>query len=179
MTIYLYHYYEEEQGPFKNLSALEMEEAEELLQKIRNKGETFASKRSLDYLRIRKELESRARELFIRKGGKPKNLFPHYMTWGPCEWIKEWYANGREVRIPLADFREEGISFTYGDLFPTMRYRDGKEYRGQVYTKPEITEIIQQYGLPQEWNREGKHGPERYIEVQIWVDETVQPYLGK
>ena len=29
---------------------------------------------------------------------------------------------------------------------------------------------IQQYGLPQDWNADGKGGPERYIEAQIWED---------
>ncbi|MNP39961.1 hypothetical protein D3C76_1335580 [compost metagenome] len=49
-----------------------------------------------------------------------------------------------------------------------MRYLDGKPYREQVYTKQEIFKIIEQFGLPQEWNKDGKNGPERYIEVQIW-----------
>jgi hypothetical protein len=39
------------------------------------------------------------------------------------------------------------------------------EYRGQVYTRTEMMDLIQKYGLPQEWNREGICGPERYIEV--------------
>lgn len=179
MIIDLYHYYEEEQGPFKNLSSLEMNEAEELLQKIRNKKETFASKRPLDYLRVRKELENKARELFILKGGKPRNVYPHYMTWGACEWIKDWYRNGKLIKIPVTEFLEDDISFTYGDLFPTMRYQDGREYRGEVYTKTEMMELIQRYGLPQEWNKEGMKGPERYIEVQIWNDEIINKYICK
>ena len=35
---------------------------------------------------------------------------------------------------------------------------------------------IQKYGLPQDWNDDGKYGPERYIEVQVWSDETVKKY---
>ncbi|OXM82511.1 hypothetical protein [Paenibacillus rigui] len=176
MILDLYHYYEEDQGPFKNLSSLEINEAEEILQKLRCEGDTFASKRSLDYLRIRRELESKARESFINKGGKPKNLYPQYMTLGACEWIREWFKNGRHIQIPLAKFKEDSISFTYGDLFPTMRYQDGREYRGQVYTISEINELLNKYGLPQVWNREGNQGPERYIEVQIWNDEVIKKY---
>ncbi|MGN7358119.1 hypothetical protein ACTHPF_15190 [Paenibacillus sp. SAF-054] len=179
MIIDLYHYYEEDQGPFKNLSSLELYEAEDILQKLREIGDTFASKRSLDYIRIRRELENKARELFTYKGGKPTSMYPHYMTLGACEWIKEWYKNGKQIKIPITEFNEDSISFTYGDLFPTMRYKDGKEYRGQVYTLSEINEMLNKYGLPQEWNKEGKNGPERYIEVQIWNDEVINKYICK
>lgn len=106
MIFDLYHYYEAEKGPFKNLSALEIDEAEEILQKIRNNGDTFASKRSMDYIKIRKELENKAREAFINKGGKPRNMYPHYMTLGECVWLKEWYNNGKEIKIPMNEFKE-------------------------------------------------------------------------
>lgn len=32
------------------------------------------------------------------------------------------------------------------------------------------------YGLPQDWNDDGAHGPERYIEVHVWSDETIKKY---
>ncbi|MBO0995565.1 hypothetical protein [Bacillus sp. SD088] len=39
-----------------------------------------------------------------------------------------------------------------------------------------LYEVIDQYGLPQEWNPEGNKGPERYIEVQIWDDQPIRKY---
>jgi hypothetical protein len=54
-----------------------------------------------------------------------------------------------------------------------MRYQDGKKYRGQVYTFKEIRQVISEFGLPQEWNSQGKEGPERYIEVQVWDDKPI------
>jgi len=57
MTYYLYHYYEEETGPFKNLSSLTFEEASNISHQLREEGKTFASRRSNDYLSIRKEIE--------------------------------------------------------------------------------------------------------------------------
>lgn len=98
------------------------------------------------------------------------------MTLEPCEWIASWYKNPGVVVIPWEEFSEESISFTYGDLFPTMRYEDGKPYRKQVYTKSEINEIIRQYGFPQQWNITGELGPERYIEVQVWDEEVIKQY---
>jgi hypothetical protein len=173
MTYLLHHYYEKSHGPFKNLSGLSMEEAARVTAEIKRDGTTFAARRSDDYLLIRRELERKARDIFISKGGKPANDYPHYMTLGPCEWIQTWYKEGQAITFCLDDFKEHSISFTYGDLFPTMRCKDGKPYREQVYTKSEIMQVIRQYGLPQEWNEDGSKGPERYIEVQIWNDEVI------
>lgn len=58
-----------------------------------------------------------------------------------------------------------------------MRYKDGKPYRNQVYTKDEIVRVIEQFGMPQEWNASGDKGPERYIEVQIWDDKPINILL--
>ena len=73
------------------------------------------------------------------------------------------------------------ISFTYGDSQPTFsdRVNDGKEYRKKLYTYDEILEIIEKYGFPKEWNEDGQHGPERYIEAHIWSDDVINEYTGK
>jgi hypothetical protein len=177
MKYYLYHYYEYERGPFKNLSSLSEEKAEEVFMQLRQSGDVFASKRSADYLLVRRELESRAREMFVAKGGKPKKQFPHYMTLGECEWIRSWYKQGCEIQIDLVHFDPDTLSFTYGDLFPTMRYNDGKPYRGKIYTLDEIKSLIEKYGMPQVWNRDGTSGPERYIEVQVWDDQVIRKHV--
>jgi hypothetical protein len=135
------HYYDASTGPFLNLSDLPLEEAERVLDRIRRVGAGFASKRSLDYLRIRRGLEDEVRTLFVEKGGKPRRERPHYMILGSCPWIKGWYREGRELRIPLARFRPELVSFTYGDTFPAMRFRDGRPYRGQVYVLDELPDL--------------------------------------
>ena len=176
---FLSHYYEAARGPFLNLSDLAPDQAEEILNNIRQNGDVFASKRAADYLDIRRGLEEKVRELFIQKGGKPRRQRPHYMILGSCIWLKEWYLAGRELRIPLAHFAPEIVSFTYGDTFPAMRYQDGKPYRGQVYTLAELPELVNLYGLPQVWNNEGKHGPDRYIEAQVWANEPIGFYRDK
>ena len=176
---FIVHYYEACQGPFRSLSDLSLEEAESILQRIRQDGIVFASKRGTDYLEIRKSLEERIRCLFIEKGGQPKRLRPHYFILGDCDWVKSWYREGRDVRVSLKTIDPKIVSFTYGDSFPAMRYQDGKPYRGQVYTLEELPELIKQYGLPQVWNGEGRFGPERYIEAQVWDDEVVMGFLGR
>ncbi|MFD0695440.1 hypothetical protein ACFQZT_15160 [Paenibacillus sp. GCM10027628] len=173
MINFLYHYFDESTGPFQNLSDLEPEDAERTLQDIRVQKKGFASKRSTDYLTIRRSLEKTARELFMLKGGKPIRNSPHYMTVGECPWLLEWFEKGKELYIRIREFDSNSISFTYGGLFPTMRYQDGKKYRGQIYTLHEINEVIEEFGLPQVWNPLGNKGPERYIEVQVWDDKPL------
>jgi hypothetical protein len=170
----LYHYFDESTGPFVNLSDLEMEEAERVLHEIRLTKKGFASQRTSDYVQIRRGLELKAKQLFTAKGGRPIRSYPHYMTVGKCPWLLDWYPLGREIAIPVEEFDSGRISFTYGDLFPTMRYQDGKPYRNQIYTLTEIKEVIREYGLPQQWNSDGRQGPERYIEAQIWEDGPLQ-----
>jgi hypothetical protein len=177
MPMYLYHYYEASIGPFRTLSDLSSKESERVLEDIREEGLMFAAKRSEDYMTIRRGLEYKVRNLFIDKGGKPLRKSPCSMALGECSWIKQWYKNAKEIKIPISAFDPKTISFTYGDIFPAMRYEDGRAYRQKVYTLDEIEQIINIYGLPQEWNKEGNNGPERYIEVQVWDNNPIEDYL--
>jgi hypothetical protein len=174
----LYHYYPCDQKPFRNLSDLPFDEAEAVLEAIRQRGEGFASQRKADYLTIRRDLEAMVRARFVEKGGHPLREHPHYMILGSSDWLKSWFTQGCEIHIPLKQFDPQIVSFTYGDTFPAMRYEDGKPYRKQVYTLAEIPDLIQQYGLPQEWNPDGKLGPDRYIEAQVWDDTPLRDWLG-
>jgi hypothetical protein len=175
---FLSHYYEECDGSFRKMSDLSEHEAEVVLRQIRQVGDPFASQRTDDYLAVRLRLEEKVRELFTAKGGSPKRLHPHYLIVGACPWLKSWYPHGCELRIPLAAFGMENVSFTYGDTLPAMRYQDGKPHRGQVYTLAELPGLIECYDLPQVWNAEGKYGPDRYIEAQVWDDEPLRSYLS-
>lgn len=170
---FLTHYYEAARGPFLNLSDLPADEAEAVLAALRQRGDGFASRRAADYVRVRRALEERVRQMFIAKGGRPSRARPHYLVVGACPWLLTWYSQGRELRLPLAAFDPAEVSFTYGDTFPAMRFKDGRPYRGQVYTFAELEGVVRQYGLPQDWNATGALGPERYIEAQVWADAPV------
>jgi hypothetical protein len=167
---FLTHYYERECGPLLSLTGLPAAEAEVLLEDIRRRGEVFASRRQPEYLQIRRDLECAIRDLFIARGGQPRRATPHYFVLGECSWCQSWYRDTACLRVALERLHPLAVSFTYGDSFPAMRFRDGKPYRGQVYTLAELGEVVAQYGLPQVWNAEGKLGPERYIEAQVWQD---------
>lgn len=177
--MYLYHYYEKELSPFLNLSDLPLEEANRILDSIRrtNPG-VYCAKRQPEYMEVRLYYEGILREEFLKKGGKISRKAPHYMIIEHSPWLSSWYEHSAYVKIPIEEFDVSTLSFTYGDSHPTFSSRvdDGKEYRKKLYTYDEILKIIEKYGLPQEWNGEGKYGPERYIEVHVWSDETIDKY---
>lgn len=174
---HLYHYYDTSTGPFRNLSDCSQAEAEAVLKRLQGDSLFFAGRRSEDYLRIRSCLEEKVRALFIKKGGQPDRMHPHYMILGRCDWLLDWYPNPRSLNIPLDQFDERNISFTYGDLFPAMRFNDGQAHFKQVYLKKELAALVNQFGLPQEINPEGSQGPKRYIEAQIWDDGPLGAFL--
>ncbi len=171
----LYHYYERHKGTFLNLSDLPLAKAQRVLDTLKAESTVMAAQRYDGYLERRIELEQLARRLFIAKGGKPKRAVPHTMVVGPCAWLETWYEEPASVRLALAAFAPNTLSFTYGDLFPTFspHVTDGREYRRTVYTLDEISGIIEKYGLPQDRNRDGAFGPERYVEVQVWDDGPI------
>lgn len=168
----LYHYYDRSTGPFLNLSQVSDEEAASIQAGLAARPEYFASKRPAEYLGRRRELETLARRLFMEAGGRPRTSTPQYLVLGACPWIETWFPDPAWIRIVLDTIPEDCISFSYGDLFPSFspRCADGREYRGRIYTRRGIEELVGRLGLPQDWNPDGTYGPERYVEAQLWDD---------
>ena len=175
-NVFLYHYFDKSKGPFKNLSALSIEEGVKIQNELTGESAFFASKRNDGYIERRKELEKTALEIFLQKGGKPKSVYPHYFTVQECKWLETWYPEPNYIKICVDNLNTEELSFSYGDLFPTFsdRINDNKEYRKKIYTYNEIKEIIKKYGWPQEWNPEGKYAPEAYVEAHFWNKDITQ-----
>lgn len=179
MKLYLYHYYDKTYRPFLNLSDLSFEDANKVMDHIRKtKPKTLAAKRHPDYMKNRLYYEEILRTEFMKKGGNIKRKAPHYMVIEHSPWLSTCFDNCGYVKIPIEEFDLSTISFTYGDSHPTFssKINDGKEYRKKLYTYDEICKVIETYGLPQNWNDDGKYGPERYIEAHIWSDETIDKY---
>ena len=180
--MYLYHYFDATTGPFRNLSDLPPEEAKSVLTDIRVKRpNSQPAKRHDKCVEYRRNCERMVRTEFAKKGGLIKRLSPHYLVVEHSPWLSTWYENCVSIKIPVWEFDLRTVSFTYGDSMPTFSptVDDDKEYRKQVYTYDEILEIIDRYGLPQDWNDDGKYGPERYIEAQVWSNETIDMYLSE
>ena len=179
--MYLYHYFDETIGAFVNLSDVPIDEAKNILNKIKeNKPNTQGAQRHDEYVEYRHYYEEILKTEFLKKGGIIKRKAPHYMVIEHSPWLSTWYENSAFIKIPIEEFDIQTVSFTYGDSHPVFSARphkmDDKEYRRKLYTYDEILKIIDKYGLPQDWNDDGKYGPERYVEAHIWSDETIDKY---
>ena len=178
----LYHYYEKSIGPFRSISDLSDKEADLVLQRIREeKPEAFISKRPEDYVAKRRRFEGILKEEFLKKGGLIERETPHYFVVEACPFFEKWYEQTAFVEIDAEQLDLRTVSFTYGDSHPTFsgKVKDGKEYRNRLYTYDEILGIIEKYGLPQVWNPNFKYGPECYVEVQVWSDRGLEPWIGQ
>ncbi|MBO4477871.1 MAG: hypothetical protein J5757_06040 [Lachnospiraceae bacterium] len=176
----LYHYYEKSRGPFKSISDLSDEEAEEVLRRIRTeKPDIFLARRPEDYLAKRRRFEGILRNEFIKMGGRPERQTPHYMVVEACPFFEKWYEHTAWVSVDASELDLSMLSFTYGDSHPTFsgNVKDGKEYRNRLYNYEEIVKIIEKYGLPQVWNPDFKYGPECYVEVQVWTDRGLEKMI--
>lgn len=162
-----------------NLSDIPMDEAKTVLNTIKDtKPNVQSAKRHPEYMEDRHYYEEILRTEFTKKGGIITRKSPHYMVVEHSPWLSTWFENTSYIKIPIEEFDLKTVSFTYGDSHPTFspRITDGKEYRKKLYTYDEILNIIDKYGLPQDWNDDGKYGPERYVEAHIWSDDTIDRY---
>lgn len=178
--MYLYHFYDIRTGPFKSLARLSVDDAKTVMEKIKSERPgSQCAQRHDKYVEYRLNCESILRSEFAKKGGVMEIESPHYMVVEYSPWLYTWYEQPAFIKIPVEEFDLKTVSFTYGDSMPTFsdKVNDGKEYRKKIYTYDEILKVIEKYGLPQEWNDDGAHGPERYIEAHVWSDRTIKRYL--
>ena len=176
---YLYHYFDKRTGPFRSLTALSEKEARNVMETVRReRPNSQCAKRDENYVERRRNCEAILRVEFAKKGGVMEIPSPHYMVVEHSPWLSTWYEQTDFLKIPIDAFDKRTLSFTYGDSMPTFspKVNDGKEYRHRLYTYDEILGIIEKYGLPQDWNDDGKFGPERYIEVHVWSDACVSGF---
>jgi len=148
------------------------------MEESKEKPNSQSAQRHDKYMEYRHKCEDIIRSEFAKIGGIMNRRSPHYMVIEHSPWLSTWFENSAFIKIPIEEFDLRTISFTYGDSMPAFSptINDGKEYRKKLYTNDEILKIIDKYGLPQDWNDDGKYGPERYIEVHIWSDETINKY---
>ena len=176
--MYLYHFYDSRTGPFRSLTKIPQEEAKYILRKIREeRPDSMCAARNDECVEKRKNCEALLRREFAAKGGVMEISSPHYMVVEFSPWLS-WYEQCEYIKIPIEEFDLKTVSFTYGDSMPTFsgKVTDGKEYRKKLYVYDEIVKLIEKYGLPQDWNDDGRFGPERYIEAHVWSDRTINRY---
>lgn len=185
---YLTHYYEKGNIRLKNICSYDDVEARAILTNLSESGQrTWLHP---GYLEERREVEAWLEREFLDKGKKPYLRHPIYFVLGEHDDLFQKggffsLTNPIKLQIPLSLFDSNQISFTYPDSMPSYnipRQERGKPYlkpfHGRVFTKDEINEVIQTYGLPGDrWKVEEKWRSDRFIEAQIWDARPIERFL--
>lgn len=184
---YLTHYYEGKIR-LKNICNYDDDQAQAILTNLCESGQrTWLHP---GYLEERREVEAWLYNDFVKKGKKPDLQHPLYFVLGEHDDLFQKggffsSANPMKLKIPLSLFDSDMISFTYPDSMPSFnipRVERGKSYlkpfHGQVFTKDEITEVVNTYGLPGDrWKVEEAWRYDRFIEAQIWDVRPIERFI--
>jgi hypothetical protein len=178
--------------PFANLSDLDEGMLLRVLESLaaeRTRGEhrrVFGRR----YMELRRRTEARLRDLFLASGGKTTRTSPHYFILGQSNWFKGLADDMEAIVLPLTALPQEATSVTYPDSFTAMRLApeyglpyEYRPYHDQAFRISDIPDLIDTYGLPADepgdYDGYERRPFERYIEVQLWIDDPVVPYLGR
>ena len=154
--------------PLKNIMRLPKEEAFKMAKELAAAHpETTAFYRFSDfdnYYKLREAQDKYLYEAFVELGGKPETEHPLSFVIEGSKYLKEWFGNGIETRIPISNIDKKHISFTLGD--------SGAEYGRNGFVKiwgfREMSDMLsEQKG---DYNNFLNAIGKQYIEVQIWSD---------
>jgi hypothetical protein len=166
------HLYDPQRGPFRNICNLCDEEAERLLDEIRNSGRPSLKS---DYLPRRRKTEAWLLAERCRKQDQPYLDHPIYFFLGDRS---DWRNASRpaSVVLPLTLFPEGTLTFTFPDSMASLplsveekHLSDRKSYHGRVFTLAEIRTIIADVGMPC-----GRDCYDTFVEAQAWDDRSIR-----
>ena len=181
---FITHYYLADRQPFLTLSELENGSNSSIFHDLRDRhrnNPSYQRRYGQDYINARRRIENKLHCLFMERGGKPIRKYPFYFVLGQSNWFKYLIRDQHEVRIPILNLNPATTSFTFPDSYVALS-KNEKPYYGKVFLLHELESFIAKYGLPVDDNSrnyqcywEGDF--EKYIEVQIWEDDIVQPFI--
>ena len=187
---FLWHYFERSFGPFRSLTDLPLEEAGQILLEQRAAGH-FGNPDIDGFLNKRYDRDKKLRDIFIAHGGKPIRRSPVYMMLGEHKQWESAYDEPDIIKIPLEEFEQLSLSFTYGDSFAVFdpALFGEEEYWNRLYFSDEILNVVGRYGFPPYVEYDFKHGiyPKdkhlnhhlKYVEAHVWSDDVLDKYQQK
>lgn len=176
------HTYDPARGPFRNILTLAYDEAERILEDIRQTGHR---KYKPDYLQRRIATEEWLYTERTRKLGKPQLKHPVYFFLG--EFSETDPARPASIRVPLIEFSRQAITFTFPDSMASLplatlteHQQECQPYHGQVFTLDEIERVVSKYGMPESAPESAIDGAksryDTFIEAQIWDENPLRKY---
>jgi hypothetical protein len=171
------HYYLPEAGPFRSLSDLPQGGNNPVFLELLTRHKhipVYRRRFGVDYIEVRRRVESELKELFIARGGKPKRSTPYYLTLGECPWFKGLNDEHQELKVDLAQLNPETTSLTFPDSFIAMSRQD-KPYYKKLFLLSEVQDLWSSFSLPRNpadvpYEDYWKSEFEIYAEVQVWEE---------
>jgi hypothetical protein len=114
---------------------------------------------------------------------------PHYFCLGECPWFRGLSPDMRALAVPLSALPDRVTSFTYPDSLVSMGFGPQfglpdapRPYHGRAFRMTELPGVVEEFGLPTvdrdvEYVDYWRRPLEVFIEVQVWSDTPLQPYL--
>ncbi|MBR4083091.1 MAG: hypothetical protein IKK33_02275 [Lachnospiraceae bacterium] len=104
---------------------------------------------------------------FKELGGQPEEEHPLSFVVQGSDYLKEWFANGVETRLPLKDVEPCHISFTIGDSGYDFQQKGSVE----LLTVDDLYQRMAEYEDFETFLKSTGRG---YVEVQLWSDKYVK-----
>lgn len=187
------HYFSSLDRPFQNLCDLDPDGLAATLARLKERkiaDPSFKRVFGKAYMDFRRRTETKLRDLFVSRGGKPERKSPHYFLLGDCEWFAGLYPDPKSVMLDWQALPREIASFTYPDSFVSMRLGPDfglppeplQPYHERAFFLDELAGVVAEHGLPDgglddDYAGYHKRKFEKYIEVQVWADGPVAEHL--
>lgn len=182
MTLQIVNYCDRRCAPFQSITRLGREDALRLAESLaQNRTEAFTSFSRfargdfIGYYALRLRTEAWLHARFVAQGGRPRTAHPLYFVLGKSDYLRGWYQEGEARQLALDAIAPCDISFTIGDSMSQMD-RPG---RLDLMTKDTLFAHIEATGQSPAAFLAAMNEKNRYVEVQLWNDEYVLPFLAQ
>ena len=180
LPTFLTHYYHD--APFQSITDLPTGEIVRVVSKLNAQRSVPRRLMRPIYFMERRRYESKMREQFLAKGGKPCRRNPLYLVLGESDiWERE---HPQKIQVPLSEVPSELISFTYTDSWyayvdfdlnrrPVPRKR---QYE-MVYRIDELEDLVDDFGWPGDQKDDPNCRYDFYVEAQVWAEEPLLRFM--
>ena len=157
--------------PMMNIMRLPKAEAFALARKMADAHpETTAFYRFADfenYYALREAQDAYLYARFVELGGKPEEMHPLSFVIESSDYLREWFGNGIETRLPLCEIDPCHISFTIGDSGADFQ-KNGKV---DLLTVEDLRRRLSEY---EDFDTFMRAAGRNYVEAQLWSDRYIR-----
>lgn len=195
MPDYATHYHRADCPPFRNLSDLNDDDLQAVLNELNTPRSPVQSARRFGprYMALRRATEEKAGQLFRDAGGHPVRTSPHYFVLGSSTWFAGLYAAPAEIRLSLHDLPPEVTRATWSDSIDALRLgvplglpAPDPVHADRVHRLDQLPDLVRENGLPEGTAPDAVDGyaghewttVDAYIEIQLWADDPIQQHLA-